>query len=157
MIHPAQAALRLAMSVALGMALGLVYAFLRPLRRRHLADLVFLLAGFWIWLFLSFGICQGDLRPGYWAGMAGGFFLFRATLARFFTGIFAGFWKIILWPWRVLKKFLRKSRLFLKNLFASGKKSGTIIELKKSTHKGARHGTRKKLSEPDPAGLQAQQ
>ena len=61
---PGTAAYRLVCALALGAALGLFYGFLRPLRPKYtvLADGVFLLGAFWVWLYYNFDICQGDIR-----------------------------------------------------------------------------------------------
>jgi hypothetical protein len=63
-VTPAEAAWRLACSIALGMALGPGYDFLRPLGRKHphLADLLFTPLLFWVWLYVSFAICHCDIR-----------------------------------------------------------------------------------------------
>ena len=61
---PATAAFRLGVSLLLGALLGLFYGFLRPMRqhRNAPADALFLLACLWLWLYLGFGLCAGDLR-----------------------------------------------------------------------------------------------
>ena len=77
MTAPALAARCFGLACLLGVASGLVYGFLRPLRPRFtlLADGIFLLVLFRLWLHLAFGICGGDLRLGYAAGLAIGGFL----------------------------------------------------------------------------------
>jgi hypothetical protein len=157
MTPPAVAAWRLAVSGLLGLGLGLAYDFFRPLRHRHLADLLFLPILFWAWLFLGFFVCRGDLRPGYWTGLGIGFWVWRMTLSRFIRPIFAGFWKIITLPLELLKKFLIKMRIFLKNLLADGKKSSTIDKPQTLTEKGDRYGPIQESPGEHPAGLQAQQ
>ena len=116
---PSTAARRLLCSWVLGAALGLYYGFLRPLRPRRtfLADGLFLLGGVWTWVYLSFGICGGDLRLGYLGAMVSGVFLFDRTAGRLLCPLFSGFWKLcgkfcrkLLVPW---KKFL----VFSVNLF----------------------------------------
>ena len=74
MTATAAAAGRFGMACLLGAVLGAVYGFLRPLRPKwtFLADTLFLAAAVLAWLRLSFGICQGDLRLAYTAGLAMG-------------------------------------------------------------------------------------
>lgn len=92
---PEVAAWRLGCSMALGAALGLTYGFLRPLRPRHtwLADGLFLLAAIWVWLYLSFAICRGDLRTGVSFGMLTGLILWEGTAGRLLRPLFSLFWK----------------------------------------------------------------
>lgn len=139
MITPAEAAYRLLVSGLLGVGLGLAYDFCLGLRSRTLGDLLFLPFLVWAWLFLGFAICDGDLRPAYWTGIAAGWIGYRMTLSRLMRPIFAGFWKILTLPACFIKKFFAKLLVFLKNLFASGKKSSTIDKLKQPVKKGVRH------------------
>ena len=64
MIPPSQAAWQFAIACLYGSALGLMYDFLRPLRpkRTALADTLFVLVLFYLWLRLSFAVCRGDPR-----------------------------------------------------------------------------------------------
>ena len=63
MTPPQVAAGRFLSALILGMGLGIVYAFLRPLgRKRWPGDLVFVLCALWIWTELTFRICRGDVR-----------------------------------------------------------------------------------------------
>ena len=68
---PSIAAVRFLTACGYGVVLGLLYGILRPLRPKHttFADGVFVTAAAWAWLKLSFGICQGDIRIGYTAGL----------------------------------------------------------------------------------------
>ena len=81
MTAPALAAGRFLAACGIGALLGLFYGFLRPLRPRltHLCDLLFVIAAFFGWLYLGFGVCLGDLRLGYTAGLAAGGFLWEKT------------------------------------------------------------------------------
>ena len=67
MTAPIDAAARFGAACLLGMGLGLVYGFLRPLRPRltALADSLFVLCMGYGWLVLCFGICQGGIRQGH--------------------------------------------------------------------------------------------
>ena len=60
------------MACGVGAGLGLVYGFLRPLRPRltHLCDLLFVLAAFWGWIYVGFGICLGDVNMACTMAMA---------------------------------------------------------------------------------------
>lgn len=91
---PAETALRFGVAIALGGGLGLCYGFLRPLRPRHttFADLVFVAVAFWVWLYLGFAVCRGDLRLGYTAGLVCGGFAWELTIGRLLRPVFYGFW-----------------------------------------------------------------
>ena len=97
MTVPAPAALRFAAACLIGMALGVVYDFLRPLRPRATAaaDLVFLLAAGVGWVYLGFGICRGDLRLGCMAGLPLGMLLWEKTAGQFLRPVFTGFWRLL--------------------------------------------------------------
>ena len=112
MTPPALAALRFGWAVALGAALALWYGFLRPIRPRALADLLFFPALLYAWCILSFRICRGDIRMGTTLGLAAGFFLWDKTLGHLTNRLFGGFWQLIFraFSWlqdifiRILKK-----------------------------------------------------
>ena len=132
MISPEAALERLLWAALYGACLGLVYEFLRPLRPKSttLADSIFILCTGWLWLHLSFAICRGDLRVGYWAGLALGFFLCRISAGRLLRPVFYAFWtflgQLLSLPVRVIRKIFEEIAVFIKKIFASGKKSGTI-------------------------------
>lgn len=132
MTAPAQAALRVAWGLALGALAGMFYDFLRPLRRRHNApaDCLFVLFAFVLWVYYSFGICLGDIRFGGTASMGIGAFIWISALGKPLRKVFFLFWAgvfhIFSWIFLPMKKFLRKIQVFLKKVFASGKKRGTI-------------------------------
>ena len=102
-------------ALALGAGLGLVYSFLRPVGRRWLVDLLFVLCAGWAWMVLAFRVCRGDLRGAYLLGMAAG----ALGTNSLFGPFFAGFWKIMALPAKKISEITKK-------LFASGKKSVTI-------------------------------
>ena len=97
MTPPAVAALRFGWACLLGAGLGLVYGFLRPLRRRfpNLSDLLFLICALWGTLLLMFGICRGDFRFPYCGGLFLGGFLWEITIGRLLRGVFGGFWNFL--------------------------------------------------------------
>ena len=74
MIPPALSLQRFGAGCLLGVGLGVLYGFLRPLRPKHtlFSDFVFLLGLGWAWLYLALAVCGGDLRPGYSFGLAAG-------------------------------------------------------------------------------------
>lgn len=125
---PETAFFRLAASLLLGAALGLLYGFLRPLgrRHRHLADALVVLGAWWAYIYLGFGVCAGDLRLGYVWGLLAGAVVWEATAGRWLQPVFSGIWQIlgVMWGlfWAPGKKFLQ----FTKILFASGEKWVTI-------------------------------
>ena len=94
---PQTAFSRFCVAVAMGLGLGLYYGFLRPLRPKHthLSDFLFCLGGFWAWIYLSFGVCLGDIRIAYTAGLAVGGFLWEITLGRLLRPVFQKFWFVV--------------------------------------------------------------
>ena len=95
MITPAVAAGRFLRGLLLGFLLGGWYGFLRPLghRRRTLADLLFLSGVFPVWVYFSFGVCQGDLHLGYLSGLFLGGIGMELTLGRLLRPVWEGLWK----------------------------------------------------------------
>ena len=125
MNDPVLAAVRFGWGLLLGMGLGLVYGFLRPLRRRHRAvpDLIFVAAAMYAWLVLSFGVCAGDIRLGTTAALPVGLVLWEWTVGRLLRPIFFLFWRVILFPFqKIIQIFLKIS----KKVFAYMKKWVTI-------------------------------
>ena len=112
MISPAEAAWRFLPALALGCGLGVLFGFLRPLRHKLLPDLLFAAASLQCWVYWSFGVCQGDLRPAYTFAMLGSIFLWDMGPGRLLRPVFALFWRKIFQLWGFLlmplKKFLQK-------------------------------------------------
>ena len=161
MIAPALAAWRFAVACLYGLGLGTVYSFLRPVRPRALADAVFVAALFYGWVQLSFGICKGDIRIGYTAGLFVGIFLWELTAGKWLRPVFSGFWKGIGRCFRVLlypgKKIFEKMRLFMKFVFASWKKWVTIKWNNRRYARrktGGPHGKHQKTSRIRKTGIQ---
>ena len=123
MTAPSLAAARFGVALLMGGGLGLIYGFLRPLRPRltTLADLIFVGALSAAWLYLSFAVCQGDIRLGYTAGLGLGAMLWELTAGRLLRPVFAIIWL----PFQKIFHFFCK---FLKKLFASIKKWVTIYK-----------------------------
>ena len=94
MTVPALAAWRLGCSLCLGAALGLFYGFLRPVKHRLPGDLLFLAVGFWVWLYLGFALCQGDLRLGATLGLVTGAAAWDWSFGRTLAPVFAKFWAL---------------------------------------------------------------
>ena len=126
MMLPAAAALRFVFSVLIGVALGIVYSILRPLRPRYTAvsDLLFLPAVLYAVLFMAFAVAQGDLRPEHLAGMFIGGVLWEWLPGRWLRPVFAmvwqPFWKILGCFSCVFKKFFGKIKKFC--IFPLGKR-----------------------------------
>lgn len=129
---PEIAAQRFAMALLLGAGVGLYYGFLRPLRQKHphFADLLFLPGLITAWLYLSFGVCLGDLRMAYTMGLFLGAVIWEITCGRLLRPVFRLFWRlvdrffgILLLPAVKIFQYIRK---FVKFLVASGKKWGII-------------------------------
>ena len=130
---------RFVIGLVFGCALGIVYGFLRPVRRGKAigSDLVFAVVTGWVYLYYGFAVCRGDLRMGYLAAPILGAILWDRTVGRWLRPIFDGFWKIIAKILRPVREFKKKSRVFVKFLFATGKKWVTI-KCKKSAVPGSR-------------------
>jgi hypothetical protein len=151
MIGPETAARWLLWALGIGAILGLFYGFLRPapFRLRHFWDLLFVLAAFYGWLYLGFGICGGDLRFGCTAALAVGGILFDNTVGRLLRPVFCGFWGVIGKTFRLLRKcikyFFKKVQKIVNFLLASGKKWFRIKWLRYSTPTpgGRSHGKKK--------------
>ena len=125
MIAPAELVRRFFLSGGVGILLGLFYDFLRPLRPRltQLCDLIFVLSALLGWVYVSFGICLGQLHWGYTAGMILGGFLWEGTIGKHLHPVFHYLWKILGYPFHKISGFFRKKR---KKLFAFLKKWVTI-------------------------------
>lgn len=126
MIRPLIAAQRFGWACVLGMGLGLFYSFLRPVRPRFLADLLFVPALFKAWIVLSFQICRGDIRVGITFGLLVGFFLWLATFGHWLQSLFWGFWRVLSGVFRrilgIIKKFFKKFLHFTNFFLAYRKK-----------------------------------
>lgn len=132
MTAPAVAALRFFLACVLGLGLGVIYSFLRPLRPRltGLSDALFVVSLLMAWVYLGFGICGGDLRLGYTAGLFVGLCLWEWTAGRLLRPLFFRFWwllgrifRVLTAPVRAIFRFFPK---IVKIVFAYRKKSGTI-------------------------------
>lgn len=132
MTTPLQDAQRFGIACLMGLGLGIYYGFLRPLRPKWttFSDLAFVLGAGWAWIYLSFGVCRGDIRLGYSSGLLLGGVLWEMSAGRLLRPVFRVFWEI---PHRILtliflplKKFLKKVGKFLKKLLATAKKTATI-------------------------------
>lgn len=97
MTPPALALQRFGIACLLGVGLGLLYGFLRPLRPRHtlLSDLLFLAGTAWVWLYLALAVCAGDLRLGYSLGLPIGAAAWEATVGRMLRPVFSFFWSAV--------------------------------------------------------------
>jgi hypothetical protein len=162
---PAEDARRFLLGCLLGAGLGLVYGFLRPPRKKHphLSDLCFSVAAVWAWLQLSFGVCDGDLRLWYTAGLGLGAVAWEVTFGRLLRPVFSLFWEILgkalgffVLP---LKFILKKSGKFLKFPFASVKKWVTISyhnrQHRKHPRGGKYHGKKTQFLQAFSPGVQA--
>ena len=130
MTVPGEAAGLLLWGLALGAVMGLCYDFLSPLRRKRNApaDLVFVLAALYLWVYYSFKICRGDIRLGGTAALGIGCILWLCTLGKVFRRVFGLFWLVIfrifsLFCRPFIKNFQKRCR-FIKKVFAYGKKRG---------------------------------
>ena len=158
MTAPALSALRFLLALLSGGILGIVYGFLRPLRPRftHFSDMLFTAAALYVWLFLHFRLCHGDLRVSYSIAMVLGGFLWELTAGRLLRPVFSVFWKgarkLWVFLWMPLKKICKKTKI----LFASGRKWVTIKWKNRRHYRrkrgGNHHGRTKKVFQQDSAG-----
>lgn len=144
---PSIVAQRFLIACLLGCALGIYYEFLRPLRKKwtNLSDIAFVVGAFWVWLYLGFGVCEGDLRFGFSVALLGSSILFVVTIGSWLKPLFSIFWRVIghilgvfAYP---IKQFYKNIRFFSKFLFARVKKWGTM---KKDEKKEVSDLTKKK-------------
>ena len=117
MTPPGTAWMRFLGGCVLGLLCGAGYGFLRPLRPRWLGDCLFSLLLCWCWLCLGFGICQGDLRLAYTAGLPLGAVLFDRTAGKWLHPAFSAFWRtffhilgLILGP---IKNIFKKMKILI--------------------------------------------
>ncbi|MBQ2892958.1 MAG: hypothetical protein IJE24_02370 [Oscillospiraceae bacterium] len=152
MTAPALAADRFLAACLIGMQLGFVYDFLRPLRPKFTAvgDILFLFALGAGWVYLGFGVCRGDLRFGYTVGLLAGILFWELTATRLLRRFFAAFW-------RPFQKFFR---IFIKNvkkLFATAQKKVTIKCTQKIQKRRQRHEKADKTAQPHSHKIRPQQ
>lgn len=132
MTGPALDGWRFLWACGIGLGLGLVYGFLRPLRPKHplISDALFLPFLFFGWLYLGFGICRGDLRLGYCLGLAVGAVAWDFTAGRLLRPVFRGWWRLVSRIYHtflnIFRKIFKKIHKISKILFAIWKKSFTI-------------------------------
>jgi hypothetical protein len=152
MTAPALAADRFLAACLIGMQLGFVYDFLRPLRPKLTAigDLLFLFALGAGWLYLGFGVCRGDLRFGYTAGLGMGFLFWELTATRLLRRVFACFWR----PFQKIFAFFIKN---VKKLFATARKKVTIKCTRKIHKRRQRHEKAEKTAQPHSRKIRPQQ
>jgi hypothetical protein len=117
MTAPSLGALRFLFGLLTGTALGFCYDFLHPLRkaRPHFSDFLFVLAAFYLWLFLSFRLCRGDIRIPYLIAMGAGAALWEMTLGRLFRPLFSYFWGLLEKIWDIfLLPYKKTSKIYKK-------------------------------------------
>jgi hypothetical protein len=152
MTAPALAADRFLAACLIGMQMGFVYDFLRPLRPKltAIADLLFLAALATGWVYLGFGVCRGDLRFGYTAGLGMGFLFWELTATRLLRPVFAAVWR----PFQKIFAFFIKNA---KKLFATGRKKVTINCTRKIHKRRRRHEKADKNAQPRTHKIRPQQ
>lgn len=128
MIPPERALRELLFSVWLGLLLGLLWGFLRPLgeKRRSLSDGLFLLGCFVGVIRLAFSVCGGDLRPACVLAAALAAIIEECSLGRLLRRVFYGFWSILTRFRRAVLTLWKKFFKSAKNVFASAGKWVTI-------------------------------
>lgn len=119
MTVPEIGAARFGIAVVAGMALGLFYGFLRPLRPKYtaLADGIFLLGLYWGWVWWAFGVCEADPRPVGLFAMGLGAVGWELTVGRVLQPAYRHFWRVIgkLWDFLICpaKKFSKLQKFCL--------------------------------------------
>jgi hypothetical protein len=156
MTAPLQAAVRFIWGLGLGSGLGVLYGFLRPLRPRWTAftDLLTVAAALWAWIWLSFGICRGDIRLGATAALGLGAFLWELTAGRLLRPVFRLFWQGVQGIFSIFfmpfQKILQIFSIFLKKVFASVKKMGTIYWNSRRQHRRRSGGNHYEKADQSP-------
>lgn len=118
MTTPAIAAIRFLAACWYGLGLGVLYGFLRPLRRKmtNFADAIFVAAAIWAWLRLSFLVCRGDIRVGCTMGLLMGAAAWEMTLGKLLRRPFRWFWDAVGAVFRLfmapVKNFFKKYCFF---------------------------------------------
>ena len=107
MTPPAQAAFRFGAACLVGALLGIVYGFLRPIKRTWVKDILFVIAAFWAFLYVSFSICRADVRMSYTAGIFIGCAAWEMSFGRWLRGVFAWIWELLRWPFHIFYNFLK--------------------------------------------------
>ena len=122
MTAPQLAAQRFLYGCLVGVVLGAVYGFLRPLRpkRTTLSDLIFLLCTLYGWLFLHFGLCGADVRIAYSLAMGLGGLAWELSLGLILRPFFSVIWNCLGKIWAFITLPLKKISKMTKILFASG-------------------------------------
>ncbi len=128
MTPPALLFFRFLIACLLGGGLGIFYDLLTPFPRclRPLTDSLFVIGLFACGIYLGFGICEGDLRISYSAGLFAGFLLWRNTLGRLLRPLLALVFRfvagIFFHIWTFCKKISKNISVFCKKTFAIVKK-----------------------------------
>ena len=149
MTEPATAFRRFLIGLMLGCVLGIFYGFLRPIRRGKavFADMIFVLFAGWVYLFYGFAVCRGDLRLGYILPPILSAMVWNRFLGGWLQPVFDGFWRFVSGIFKPFQRFFKKMWIFIKFLFASGKKWSKIKskerKQKKPPSKGVYYGIEK--------------
>lgn len=132
MTPPALLFSRFLTACLLGVGLGIFYDLLSclPKALRHLGDGIFVIGLFAFGIYLGFGVCGGDLRPIYSAGLFIGAIGWHYSLGRLFRRLILAFFRILAHLFSLIFKPFEKIfsiiLLFFKKTFAIIKKSSTI-------------------------------
>lgn len=112
---PALLFYRFLISCALGVGLGILYDLTSSLPRllRHLGDFLFVLVLFIVGIYLGFGVCRGDLRPVYSAGLFLGLLAWHYTVGKLFRQFFTWVFRTIRKPFSIFWSKLKKTAKFI--------------------------------------------
>lgn len=108
MITPALEFFRFGISLLAGLAAGIFYLFLTPLRPKHtvLADLLFFMGEGYLWLWVGFSVCDGDLRIAWLLGIGMGAICSRRAFRRLLLPVFVLFWRGVACLTRPIQKII---------------------------------------------------
>ena len=106
---------RFVTGLVLGCALGVIYGFLRPARRKKAfwADLIFGIFAIWVYLHYGFGVCRGDLRMGYFVAPIVGAIAWDRTVGRWLEPIFGELWQFLAEIGGLFRKISAKGKVFV--------------------------------------------
>lgn len=114
-ITPGVIAWRVGKSVLLGMTVGALSDLLAPVRRKIpvLTDLLLSIWIIWIWLAISFLVCNADVRMGYCVSAAAGAVCWRAAVSPIFRPVVVKIWMKL---WEIVRIIKGAYKIFLEKM-----------------------------------------
>ena len=103
----------------LGVGLGFLYDLFAslPRRFRHIGDTLFIIGLFVCGIYLGFGVCQGDLRPVYSAGLLIGASGWHYTIGKLFRMLLIRFFHLLIKLFFIIFRPIKKIFIFISVFF----------------------------------------